>query len=92
MREEKISRIRFDQILANQASPFKRKTMKNSSLKKENRRSKRISNSASCCPIFNQEKQGQNSSNPARTRQTGTEDVKQKNPEKPQFFGVFELF
>ena len=29
-----------------------------------------------CCPIFNQEKQGQNSSNPARTRQTGTEDVK----------------
>ena len=27
-------------------------------------------------PIFNQEKQGQNSSNPARTGQTGTEDVK----------------
>ena len=42
------------------------------------------------CPIFNQEKQGQNSSNPARIRQAVTEDVKQKNPEKPQFFGVFE--
>ena len=42
------------------------------------------------CPIFNQEKQGQNSSNPARIRQAATEDVKQKNPEKPQFFGVFE--
>lgn len=41
-------------------------------------------------PIFNQEKQGQNSSNPARIRQAATEDVKQKNPEKPQFFGVFE--
>ena len=44
------------------------------------------------CPIFNQEKQGQNSSNPARTRQTATEDMKWKNPEKPQFFGVFEHF
>jgi len=42
------------------------------------------------CPIFNQEKQGQNSSNPARIKQAATEDVKQKNPEKPQFFGVFE--
>lgn len=29
-------------------------------------------------------------SNPARTRQTATEDKKWKNPEKPQFFGVFE--
>ena len=27
-------------------------------------------------PIFNQEKRGQNSSNPARTRQTGAEDMK----------------
>jgi len=44
------------------------------------------------CPIFNQEKQGQNSSNPARNRQRETEDVKWKNPEKPQFFGVFEHF
>ena len=44
------------------------------------------------CPIFNQEKQGQSSSNPARNRQTEIEDVKWKNPEKPQFFGVFEHF
>lgn len=43
-------------------------------------------------PIFNQEKQGQNSSNPARIRQRQAEDEKWKNPEKPQFFGVFEHF
>ena len=44
-------------------------------------------------PIFNQEKQGQNSSNPARNRQRETEDVKWKNPEKPQFFkGFIRMF
>ena len=31
MREEKINRIRFGQILTNQASPFKRKTIKKDS-------------------------------------------------------------
>lgn len=31
MREEKINRIRFGQILTNQASPFKRKTITKSS-------------------------------------------------------------
>jgi hypothetical protein len=39
------------------------------------------------CSIFNQEKQGQNSSNPARIRQAATEDVKQKNPENNTFPG-----
>ena len=43
-------------------------------------------------PIFNQEKQGQNSSNPARNRQRTTDFLERKNPEKPQFFGVFEHF
>ena len=41
-------------------------------------------------PIFTEKKLGQNSSNSARTGQTATEDMKWKNPEKPQFFGVFE--
>ena len=45
-----------------------------------------------CCPIFNQEKRGQSTSNPAKNGQRATEDMKWKNPEKPQFFGVFEHF